>query len=68
MSKSDEIKKGSKVKLSENAVIFDTRINFQKWVYNEKLIVKELDGERAVVSLQNGATVGAVHVKNLVRM
>ena len=60
------VKNGDLVKISPNAVIFDTNKKFAGFVYNSLLYVRELNDNRAVIStLPEGPVTGAVDVKYL---
>ncbi len=59
---------GDKVTLKENAKIYGTDKNFASWVYASTLYVREINGDRAVVStLKSGAVTGAVNTSDLKR-
>lgn len=63
-----KIKEGDVVKMAANAPVYGTSKKFQSWVYSSKLYVRELDGNRAVISTQKtGAITGAVDVKYLTK-
>lgn len=60
------IKVGDKVMVEKNAPVYGKNIRFDAWVYSAALYVRELAGDRAVVSTQKtGATTGAVDKKFL---
>ena len=60
------VKGGDLVKISPDAVIFDTNSKFAPFVYKSLLYVRELNGNRAVIStLPEGPVTGAVDVKFL---
>ena len=60
------IKTGDLVKISPDAVIFDSNKKFAQFVYNSILYVHELNGNRAVIStLPEGPVTGPVDVKYL---
>lgn len=57
---------GDKVKMSSNATIYGKTTNFYDWVYNSTLYVREVDGNRIVISTQKtGDITGAVDKKYL---
>lgn len=58
-----------KVKMSTSAPAYGTSKTFQSWVYKSTLYVREIDGDRIVVSTQKtGAITGAVHKKYLTKI
>ena len=65
----NNIKKGDKVKLSKEATAYGTNNKFYDFVYNSVLYVRELKGDRAVISTQRvGAVTGAVNIKYLTKI
>lgn len=57
---------GDKVKLSADAVVYGTDKKFADFVYDSILFVRELDADRAVISLtEKGEITGATDVKYL---
>lgn len=57
---------GDKVKLDANAPVYGGTSKFASWVYSSTLYLRELYGNRAVISTQkNGAVTGAVDKKYL---
>lgn len=63
------IKKGDKVKMSKSATIYGTSKKFAPFVYSSTLYVRELNGNRAVISTQEeGAVTGAVDKKYLTKI
>ena len=66
---SDILKVGDKVKLQAGAPVYNKSYCFSSWVYNATLYLRELSGNRAVIStLQSGAVTGAVDVKYLTKI
>lgn len=62
-------KVGDKVKMTKNAPIYGKSTKFSSWVYNCTLFVREVDGDRVVVSTQKtGAVTGAVGKKYLTKV
>lgn len=60
---------GDKVKLNPNATIYNKTTKFASFVYSSVLYLRELKGDRAVVSTQKtGAITGAVHKKYLIKI
>lgn len=60
------LKVGDRVKLAANATVYGKTYKFSSWVYKTKLYVREVDGNRIVVStLKIGAVTGAVDIKYL---
>lgn len=57
---------GDKVKLDANAPVYGGSSKFASWVYSSTLYLRELNGNRAVISTQKtGAVTGAVDKKYL---
>ena len=55
-----------KVKLDSNAPVYGGTSKFASWVYSSTLYLRELNGNRAVISTQKtGAVTGAVDKKYL---
>ena len=55
---------GDKVKISTDATVFGTSNKFAPFVYKTTLYVRDIDGDRVVISTQpTGAVTGAVHKK-----
>lgn len=62
-------KKGDKVKLSAEAVVYGTSKRFAGFVYRKTLYVREISGDRAVIStVPTGAVTGAVDKKYLIKV
>lgn len=62
-------KVGDKVKLTADATVYGKSTRFASWVYNSNLYVRQIEGDRIVVStVKVGAITGAVNKKHLVRM
>lgn len=60
------LKVGDKVKMSSEAVQYGKKAKFASFVYKATLYVREMNGNRIVVSTQKtGAVTGAVHQKYL---
>lgn len=60
---------GDSVKLNLNAVMYGTSTKFSSWVYTSILYVRQIDGDRIVVSTQKtGAVTGAVHRQYLTKI
>ena len=65
----EPLKIGDVVKMANDAPVFGSNRKFQSWVYNSKLYVREIDGNRIVVStLKTGAITGPVDVKYLTKL
>ena len=61
-------KVGDKVKLAKGATIYGTTKKFSAWVYLATLYVREIKGDRVVVSTKSsGAVTGAVSLKHLIK-
>lgn len=66
---STEINEGDKVKLTKDATVYGTTGTFKPWVYNSTLYVREINGDRVVVStVKTGPVTGAVHKKHLTKV
>lgn len=60
---------GDKVKLVSNATIYGSTNKFATWVYNSVLYVREIDGNRIVISTQKtGDITGATDKKYLTKI
>lgn len=60
---------GDKVKLASNAPAYGSTTKFQSWVYSSTLYVREINGDRVVISTQKtGAVTGAVDKKYLTKV
>ena len=67
--KPEPIKEGDRVRLLPDATVYGTNTKFLDFVYYETLYVRELDGNRAVISIyREGAITGATDVKYLVKV
>lgn len=67
--KEDELKLLDTVKLKSDAVVYGTNRRYSSWVYNSTLYVREISGDRIVVStLKSGAITGAVDRKHLIKI
>lgn len=63
-----DFKVGDTVKLKKDAPIYETEALFSDWVYNETLYIREINGNRVVVSVFNsGDVTGAVDKKYLIK-
>ena len=64
----DTVKAGDMAKLADTAVIYGTDKKFANFVYNTLLYVREISGNRAVISiLPEGPITGACDVKYLIK-
>lgn len=60
---------GDKVKLTSNAPVYGSSKKFSSWVYSSTLYVREISGNRVVISTQKiGAVTGAVDKKYLTKI
>jgi hypothetical protein len=60
------IAKGDRVVMSADAVVYGKKTKFASFVYSSKLYVREIRGDRVVISLQEeGNITGAVDIKYL---
>lgn len=65
----ETLKELDKVKMAANAPVYGKTTKFQDWVYKSTLYVRDIDGDRIVVSTQKtGAITGAVHKKYLTKL
>lgn len=59
---------GDVVKLTADATIYKTTRKYSSWVYKSKLYVRQIDGDRIVISTKKtGDVTGAVEAKHLVK-
>ena len=57
---------GDKVKLDSDATVYGTSMKFSSWIYDSTLYVREINGDRVVISTQKtGDITGAVDKKYL---
>lgn len=57
---------GDKVKLDSDATVYGTSMKFSSWIYDSTLYVREISGDRVVISTQKtGDITGAVDKKYL---
>lgn len=60
---------GDKVKMASNAPVYGGNTKFSSWVYSSTLYVREISGNRVVISTQKtGAITGAVDKKYLTKI
>lgn len=60
---------GDKVKMTSNAPVYGSSKKFSSWVYSSTLYVREISGNRIVISTQKtGAITGAVDKKYLTKI
>lgn len=60
---------GDRVTMDKAATVYGTTRKFSSWVYSAKLYVREIDGNRVVVStLKSGAVTGAADKKHLTKV
>lgn len=60
---------GDKVKLASNAPVYGSSTKFSSWVYSSTLYVREISGNRIVISTQKtGAITGVVDKKYLTKI
>ena len=60
---------GDMVKLSAGATVYGKTTTFASWVYNSTLYVRQVDGDRIVISTQKtGAITGATDKKHLTKI
>lgn len=64
----EELKIGDTVKLRQGARVYNKSYGYQSWVYNATLYVREIDGDRIVISIYpEGAVTGPVYKADLTR-
>lgn len=60
---------GDKVKLSSDATVYGKTTKFSPWVYKSTLYVRQVSGDKIVISTQkSGAVTGSVHKKYLTKI
>lgn len=68
-SKEVTLKEGDLVRMQKGAPVYGKTDKFQDWVYNSNLFVRDIAGDRIVVStVAKGAITGAVHKKYLTKI
>ena len=68
-AKDNTLKVGDMVRLEPEATVYGKATKFSGWVYNTDLYVRQISGDRIVIStLKTGAVTGAVDVKYLVKV
>lgn len=66
---SNEIKVGDKVKLKSSAYIYGTKTKFAPFVYNSTLYIRQINGDKVVISTQKtGAITGTVNKNDLTKI
>lgn len=64
-----QLKELDRVKMAKDAPVYGTEHKFQSWVYSKTLYVRQIDGDRIVVStLKEGDITGVVHRKYLTKV
>lgn len=64
-----QLKELDQVKMAKDAPVYGTERKFQSWVYSKTLYVRQVDGDRIVVStLKEGDITGVVHRKYLTKV
>lgn len=67
--KKETLKVGDEVRMQKDAPVYNSTRKFQSWVYNSKLYVREISGDRVVVStFKTGAITGPVAIKYLTKI
>ena len=65
----NELKVGDKVKLKSGAYIYGTKTKFASFIYNSTLYVRQIEGDKIVISTQKtGAITGAVNKDDLTKI
>ena len=65
----DRINVGDLVRIKQGAKNYTGKTTYASWVYRSKLWVRQLNGDRAVVSMYKiGPVTGAVNVKDLIKL
>ena len=55
--------------MAKDATVYGKTTKFANWVYDTPLFVREIDGNRVVISTQaTGAITGTVHLKHLTKI
>lgn len=63
------LENGDKVRMSKDATVYGTNNKFKDWVYDSTLYVRQVNGDRIVVSTQKtGAVTGATYKKYLIKI
>ena len=63
------LKVGDMVSLSADATVYGSSLKFKSWVYDSTLYVRQVDGDKIVIStLKTGAVTGATHKKYLTKI
>lgn len=63
------LKVGDVVKMQKDAPVYNTDRKYQNWVYSSNLYVREINGNKVIVStLKNGAITGPVDIKYLTKI
>lgn len=64
-----QLKELDQVRMAKDAPVYGTESTFQSWVYSKTLYVRQVDGDRIVVSiLKEGDITGVVHRKYLTKV
>lgn len=64
-----QLKELDRVKMAKDAPVYGTERTFQSWVYSKTLYVRQVDGDRIVISiLREGDITGVVHRKYLTKV
>ena len=65
----DELKVGDKVRLKSDAYIYGTKTKFASFIYNSTLYVRQIEGNKIIISTQKtGAITGAVNKNDLTKI
>ncbi len=65
----DTLQVGDRVSMAQGAPVYGKTRKFASWVYKATLYVRQISGDRVVVSIQNtGAVTGAVDKKYLTKI
>lgn len=68
-SVNNELKVGDKVKLKSNAYVYGTKTKFASFVYNSTLYIRQINGDKVVISTQKtGAVTGTVTKNDLIKI
>ena len=65
----EPLKVGDEVKLSPDATVYGKTTKFKKWVYNSKLYVRKIVGNKVTISIyKKGLTTGSTDIKYLTKV
>ena len=63
------LKIGDIVQIKQNCCVYGTNKKFASWVYNSKLYVRGISGDKVIISTQKtGAITGTVSIDNIIKI